>query len=301
MRLGASVLLIAMLAVVLLAERPQAAPAATGNGSPIRYLLKAQNPDGGFGMAPAQQSNTLATGWATLALAKAGLDPRDVRSKAGRNPLDYLIKTFSSEKGAGAIERTTLAVGSAGNKFADFGRLRSALAKIVGRNGSVGDQTNLTTFAVLAMRVAGVRVPAPTIAWLARQQDRDGGFNFATRGGQSDTDDTGAVLDALAGTGKAATVRRALGYLRVQQNRDGGFSDAPDASSNAQSTAFVICGLIGAGVKPVSVHHHGSPSPVAYLRSLIQPDGSVDYSRGIAQTPVWVTAQAEIALSGHTL
>ncbi len=32
------------------------------------------------------------------------------------------------------------------------------------------------------------------IAWLVRQQDRDGGFNFATRGGASDVDDTGAVL-----------------------------------------------------------------------------------------------------------
>jgi len=44
----------------------------------------------------------------------------------------------------------------------------------------VSDQTNLTAFAVLALRAAGVVPRARTLHWLTRQEDRDGGFNFAT-------------------------------------------------------------------------------------------------------------------------
>ena len=47
---------------------------------------------------------------------------------------------------------------------------------------------------------------------------------------------------------------------------------------------------------PALVRRRGSRSPIAYLESLVAPDGSVRYSRTSAQTPVWVTAQALIAL-----
>ena len=45
------------------------------------------------------------------------------------------------------------------------------LERDVRRNGSVSDQTNLTSFAVLALRAAGVAPPARTLSWLVRQQD----------------------------------------------------------------------------------------------------------------------------------
>ena len=60
-------------------------------------------------------------------------------------------------------------------------------------------------------------------------------------------------------------------------------------------------GLIAAGRDPRPVRRTGSRSPVAYLESLLAPDGSVRYSRTSAQTPVWVTAQALIALAGKPL
>ena len=46
------------------------------------------------------------------------------------------------------------------------------------------------------------------------------------------------------------------------------------------------------------MRNHSSRSPVAYLESLLTSSGSVRYSRTSAQTPVWVTAQALIALAG---
>ncbi len=55
--------------------------------------------------------------------------------------------------------------------------------------------------------------------------------------------------------------------------------------------------LSAAGRNPDGVKRKGSRSPVAYLESLIAPDGSVRYSRTGAQTPVWVTAQALTALA----
>ena len=46
------------------------------------------------------------------------------------------------------------------------------------------------------------------------------------------------------------------------------------------------------------MRRHGA-SPLDYLRSLIAPDGHVRYSRGTDQTPVWVTAQALMALEAQ--
>ncbi len=242
------------------------------------------------------------TGWAVIALNDGGLNPRGAVHGHGRDPFDYLHSTLASEHGAGAIERTMLAASTVRDvEIAEFGRLRAKLRALVGRNGSVGDQTNLTAFEVLALRAAGLRVPARATEWLARQQDADGGFNFDARGGQSDVDDTGAVLSALAGRRFRGVRSRAVDFIRSQQNRDGGFGDQPGAASNAQSTAFGVAGLIAAGDSPLRLHRRGAPSPVSYLRSLIQRDGAVDYARGNDQTPVWVTAEAEIALSGHAL
>ncbi len=58
-------------------------------------------------------------------------------------------------------------------------------------------------------------------------------------------------------------------------------------------------GLIAIGRSPGAVRRNGSRSPIGYLQSL-EINGSVRYSRTSAQTPVWVTGQALIALSGKT-
>ncbi|WP_457824541.1 hypothetical protein, partial [Staphylococcus aureus] len=76
-----------------------------------------------------------------------------------------------------------------------------------------------------------------------------------------------------------------------------GFPQSPGRSSNAQSSAWAIQGLLAAGRDPTTVTDAGSRSPVAYLESLTSPAGSVRYSRTGAQTPVWVTAQALTGLA----
>jgi prenyltransferase beta subunit len=276
-----------------------APPPATAAGTPSGYLLAAQNRDGGLGAAPGSGSTELFSGWAALGLAAAGHNPLDV-THGGPSLLDYTSGGVGSLGDVGALERTILVAGAAGADARSFGGrdLVAALERHIRHDGSVSDQVNLTSFAVLAFRAAGVAPPEKTVSWLARQQDRDGGFSFATAGGGSDIDDTGAALEALRG-GRAAA--RAVGFLRGRQARDGGFPSQPGGDSNAQSTAWAIQGLLAAGVDPATLHLHGAPSPFHYLESLIAADGHVRYARGSDQTPVWVTAEALMALERKPL
>jgi hypothetical protein len=135
-------------------------------------------------------------------------------------------------------------------------------------------------------------------AWIARRQNRDGGWNFAGRG-PSGIDDTAAAVQALraAGRSRGRALARAAAFIARRQNRDGGFPLQAGDPSNAQSTAWAVQALVAAGRDPGRVRRAGSRSPLAYLRTLLNPDGSVRYSRTSRQTPVWVTAQALIALA----
>jgi energy-coupling factor transport system substrate-specific component len=277
---------------------------AQAAGTPAGYLLSAQNADGGFGASPGSGSSQLYAGWAALGLAASGENPDDV-SRAGHSLIGYIQNGLGSATDPGSVERTILVLHTAGLSPYSFGGhdLVGALRRDIRSNGSVSGQVNLTAFAALALRAAGTSPPAATIGWLVRQQDSDGGFNFATRGGMSDPDDTGAALEALAGAGGSAAAHaraRAVHFLRAQQDADGGFASLPGAGSNAQSTAFAVQGLLAAGVNPASVRRR-SASPLDYLRSLIAPDGHVRYSRGTDQTPVWVTGEALMALDGKPL
>jgi energy-coupling factor transport system substrate-specific component len=288
-----------------LSHPPRAAAAATRDATVARttsYLLSAQNSDGGFGAAPHGQSTSLYSAWAVLGLAAAGRSP-------GHSAAQYLSSSLAANPGEGDLERTMLALAAAGSSLTHAGarNLVSELEHMAAPDGSFSHQVNLTAFAILALRAGGVGPSASVLrratAWLSRQQNADGGFDFATRGGQSGIDDTAAPVEALAAAGQRSSrsVSRAAGFLAARQNADGGFPLSPGSDSNAQSTAFAIQGLIAAGRNPDALHHGGSRSPPAYLRSLVGPDGSVRYSRISAQTPVWVTGQALAALARRPL
>jgi energy-coupling factor transport system substrate-specific component len=284
--------LVALLAGALGALGPLgAAGSARAAGTPAGYLLSAQHRDGGFGSSPGASSSELYSGWAALGLAAAGRNPQDLKP-GGRSLLAYIRGGGDSYSDVGALERTILVARAAGVSARSFGGrdLVARLERAVRGDGSVAEQVNLTAFAVLALRAAGVTPAQRTLSWLTRQQNHDGGFSFATAGGGSDVDDTGAALEALGHRG-AVTVR-AVSFVRGRQNLDGGFPAQPGGESNAQSSAWAIQGLLAAGVSPGSLHRRGAISPLSYLRSLIASDGHVRYSRSIDHTPVWVTAPA---------
>lgn len=285
---------------VALAAAPVAAAA-----TPAQYLARSQNSDGGFGPAPGQRSTALHTGWAALGLAAAGRHPDEVRA-GGRSVLDYVRAHAGEITDVGEVERTILVLAAAGAspRLGD----RDLVAEVRRRqrpSGTVAGYVSYTSFGILAFRATGsaprarhVRMAA---AWLARQQNRDGGFNVGRRGGASGIDDTGYAVQALAAAGRrrSRTVRRAVAFLRRQQNADGGFPLAVNGRSNAQSTAYAVQALLAAGHDPDRTRKGGN-SPLRYLRSLTTENGAVRYSRTSAQTPVWVTAQALLALNRKT-
>ena len=238
---------------------PARASAASGLHGPVSYLLGAENSDGGFGAAPGQSSNPLYSGWAALGLASAGHSPARL-ARGSHGLLDYVRSSAGSAQDIGSVERTILVLGAGGLSARNFAG-RDPVATLehhIGADGSVAGQVNLTSFAVLALRAARVAPSPRTLTWLVRQPNRDGGFGFAGKGSESDVDDTGATLEALAGARVAGAPRarsRAVAYLRRQQDHDGGFPSQPGGGSNAQSTAWAIQGLDAIGGQPGVAAH----------------------------------------------
>ncbi len=272
----------------------------------LSFLAGAQNGDGGFGAARGQTSSELYSSWVAIGLAAAGRDPLTLR-RGGHTVLDAIRAQSASLQGAGDLERTILALRACGASVRSLpgGDPVARLLRLRDSDGSFGHLANLTAFGVFALRAAGYPASSPLVRsagrWLARQQDSDGGFGFATRGGGSDVDDTSAVLQALMDSGvrSGPVIARAVNFLLRAQNLDGGYPEEPGGQSNAQSSAWAVQALIAAGRNVDGVRRQGSRSPLGYLESLLAPDGSVRYSRTGSQTPVWVTAQALTAIAGR--
>ena len=281
-------------AALLVALGLPAAATASPSDLATRYLLRAQNRDGGFGGVPRQASSQLYTGWAGIGLAAAGRNARDVRRRGGRSIAGYVIRRGRSIRDVGELERTVMLLASAGLSPRRFAG-RDLVAELGARrreDGSIAGYVSYTAFGILALSAARAPPGAGSLAYLERSQNDDGGFGVA-RSSASDTDMTGAVLQALAaaGRGGGAATRRATAYIRGNQNPDGGFGQLETRTSNAQSTAYAVQGLVAVGASGRAVKRARR-----YLIRLQRPDGSVAYSRTSLQTPVWVTAQALAAL-----
>jgi energy-coupling factor transport system substrate-specific component len=272
------------------------APLALANTTPTAYLLSAQNTDGGFGGAPGQASSSLYSGWAILGLEATGQNPQDVAEQT--SALAYLENNTGDLSDIGSVERTIMILSAAGQDpraFAGHDLVAELLAKQ--RHGAFAGRVNTTAFGILALEASdthkGIR---SATRWLTRQQNDDGGFNFSSKGGSSGIDDTSAPVQALVAAGGDRTaIKRAVRFIIKQQAPDGGFPLSPGGASNAQSTAWAVQALVAAGRNPNGVTT--SRSPLGYLRSLTDDSGAVRYSRTSEQTPVWVTAQAVLALA----
>lgn len=298
-----------VLAIAATAGGAALAPAraqAASLSNEVSFLLSAQNANGGFGAARGQPSSELYTAWAAMGLAAAGRDPAGV-IRDSHSVLSALFGEASTLSGLGDAERTILAARACGASAYSFAG-RNLVAEVLrarSHDASFDEQVNLTSFAILALRAVGHSSQFGAIregaGWIERQQNGDGGFGFAQRGSSSDVDDTGAAVQALvaAGARDRHATAAASDYLTRAQNPDGGYPQQPGGESNAQSTAWAIQGLIALGRDPATVRRGGSRSPVGYLESLAV-GGSIRYSRTSAQSPVWVTAEAMIALAGKT-
>lgn len=286
--------------IALLAATAATAPAAKATPSPvtnaITYLQHARNTDGGWGGAPGQASNGLHTAWVTYAFAA---------TNAPVDATEVLIRRLGTSTDIGDIERTILGLRACGADPRNAGG-RDLVAELLAkqqRNGSIAGYSSYTSYGILGLVAAGeTRGVARAAKWLVKQANRDGGFTVYRRGGPSNPDDTAGAVEALVAAGRkgTGTVRRAAAYLRRTQHADGGWALSTGAPTNAQSAAFAILGLAAAGTDPAKVRKR-QRSGLDYLRRLQAADGSFRYSRDSAQTPVWVTAQAVLALRKRPL
>jgi energy-coupling factor transport system substrate-specific component len=278
---------------LLMLLAPSAAMAST-SGKATSYLLRSQNKDGGFGNTPRASSNGLMTGWAALGLGAARKNPAYVKRRGGRTVTRYLARTAGRLRDLGELERTILVLKSAGRSPRRFGG-RNLVAELLRHrrgDGSFRGQVSYTAFGILALRAAGKRVGDNSVTWLGRAQNSDGGFGLTSTSG-SDTDLTGAALQALAavGRGRGDAAGDAVRYLRRWENSDGGFGLRRGGSSNTQSTAYAVQGLVAVGGGNDVVGR-----ALGYIKRRQRRNGSIAYSSSSVQTPVWVTAQALAAL-----
>ena len=277
-------------------------PASAGAASPAqraeRWLVRAQNADGGFGAAQGQRSSPLFSGWAGLALAAAGRNPRDVSRRNGRSLTAYLARG-AALRDIGEVERTILVLEAAGLRSQSFrGRdLVAAVDRRLRPDGSIAGFVSYTAFGVLALQAAGEPPGGSTVRWLIDAQNDDGGFGVSPAT-PSDSDLTGAALQALAAVGRSqgGARRAAVAWLRAAQNPDGGFGQTQGQSSNSQSTSYAVQGLVAAGNRGATLTR-----ALRYLRQRQRDNGSIAYSSTSSQTPVWVTAQALMALARKPL
>ncbi len=253
------------------------APAAGSS----QYLLSRQQPDGGFA-EPGGQSDPSLTAWAVLGLAATGRPPQTAAQ--------YLVgKPYPQ---ATDLALRILALEALGE---DTTSLVQRLESLRRPDGRIGTLVNSTIWGVLALRATG-RPAGTSVRYLLRQQRPSGGWTWYPRG-LADSNDTAAAVQALRAAGVAARgrpIQRALRYLRKLQGRDGGFPLVPGRGSDAQSTAWAIQAFVAAGAPP-------GRAAFRYLTGLRRPDGSYRYSRRYAITPVWVTAQVDMALARKPL
>jgi Prenyltransferase and squalene oxidase repeat len=284
-----------LLAFVALVPTPAQASSVSRAAA---WLEAQQRPSGGFPADPGQQAGAEMTSWSMLALAAAGRNPLDV-ANAGRSPVDFLRAHLDQVEDAGDVARTILALEASGVDSRSFAgedlvdRLLSQRAK----NGSYQGWPGTSAYAVLALRAAGANdAAAPTVEWLRKVQGKEGGWGNEPKS-PSTAEITGAVLQVLSPGSDASG--RALAYLRKAKRPNGGFAPGNNLGANAQATAWTSQGLLATGKDPASFG--SGKSSLAYMRELQTDAGYFLKEPNLDATPVWVTADVLVPLSGHHL
>jgi hypothetical protein len=301
--------------------------------STVRFLQDSQQDNGGFARAGEPSQGTSA--WVALALAAAGINPRNQAKPCGTDAYAYLVTHFREEAGASAaqiattaLERELLVVNASGTDphgFAGFDLVGEILARQL-PDGSLPNapdgngQINATVFGILGLSPVAEPSIGPAVEsaaeWLIAQQNDDGGWSWLGKGTISEVDMTGAAIEALNAAGPpSAPAERAASeaaqqegfeYLEDAQLPDGGFPALPksQSESNVASTAWAVQGIWAAGGNPETWRTGSgllSEEPLDYMESMQQPDGHIRWSQSSDVNGIWMTAYVVPAFAGHAL
>jgi prenyltransferase beta subunit len=315
------------LGALLVTASAAAAPNPTNEAAldrTIRYLQEAQQHNGGF--AASGEPSQITSAWTALALAAAGINPRDQERPGGVDAFAYLLSHYRQgvEETECApiacttvLERELMVVNSAGANPHDFGGV-DLVAELLARarpDGSFphvpGGQpgVNDTIFAVFALAPISERgaqaAIGPAADWIESVQHTNGGWAWSATSTRAEVDMTGAAIQALlaAGRGRNAAVESGIAYLRDAQNPEGGFPEFPgNPESNVASTAWAVQAIWAVGENPEAWRTgSGQPTeePLDYMESLQQPDGHIRWKQSQDLNGIWMTAYSSVALGGH--
>jgi hypothetical protein len=263
-----------------------------------------QQPDGslsGFGAG--------STVDALLAIIAAHQDPTGY-SQGGSTPVTFLdSKTAELAKtpgGAGKLLIAAAALSKQGHTFSGTQSLIDAInASYDAKTGHYGQDVIGHAFAILGLKAAGQEVPTQATQFLISTQAADGGWAFGgdTKAGESDTNTTAVVLQALTAVNaqqdNGIVIKKGVIYLFNQRNADGGYPYQQGgqfgSESDVNSTAYVAQAWIALGNWTVA------NEALNYLRNMQKPSGAFQWKKSEPADNAGATYQAIPPLLGATL
>ncbi|MCK9357961.1 MAG: hypothetical protein M0R22_12595 [Dehalococcoidia bacterium] len=269
----------------------------------VDYLLGEQGSDGSI-------DSFATSAWALMALAAAEEE----------DAVGDVIGYLEDEVDTGGFEATDwarmlLAIVAAGEDPEDFGGedyIEGLLdtREVEDETGSdynqIGepDQLNDDFWGVIALAAANESIDDDIINFILEWQNDesdDTGWGIGT-GDPGDVDNTAAAIMALVAADVAADteIGDALDFLGDAQNDDGGFPEDPGDDSNVASTAWAILAIEAASDDPNgSTWEASDGTPIDYLLSLQDSNGSFPLSEDSSTNSEWMTAYAIPALLGE--
>jgi prenyltransferase beta subunit len=325
-RAGAGALCACLLAGCLLpaataALAPDPEAQATLDRS-VRFLQEAQNADGGFGGRAGGASDPDFSAWAAYALAAASINPRDQAQLGGNDVFTYLTGHTAELRETTDFDRVALVALASCTSPYDFGGV-DPVGTILSRQlagGSFPQRAGITTGWINStvwsiFPLSAIDTPqtdaavAAAAEWLLDHQRPDGSWGSTTQASESESDMTGAAVEALgaadlegaeAQARVAAAEARAFEYLKTLQGPGGGFREFKGSPENSASTAWVLQGMWAAGVNPREWRAASAADPLSFLSSLQRADGSIGWTASDDTNSLWMTAQVGPALAGTT-
>ncbi len=184
----------------------------------------------------------------------------------------------------------------------DYASMRTLFATLNSHvnNGQFGDASQLNDdfWGLLAAGAVNKAGDFSSVKdFIISHQNADGGWSWATTGA-SDSNDTAAAIMALKETNVSnqdQVIVNALDYLHTAQKNDGGFAYDATASSDGASTAWVLAALNKLEIDQ-STWSQGENTPLSFLNSLQQTDGSFLWLASDTQGSSMVTAYALLAI-----
>ncbi|MHA1570871.1 MAG: prenyltransferase/squalene oxidase repeat-containing protein, partial [Alphaproteobacteria bacterium] len=271
----------------------------------LAWLRTQQQDDGSFPSAFGSPAGITID--ALFAIVSAGQDPSQWKTEAEGSAtiVEYLASVADTYTTSAAnTGKLIAAIVAAGRDPRDFGGV-DLIAKLDAfyDQGAYGTSVMDQVWALIGLAAARQTIPSEAIDILKGMQAENGGWgDWGT-----DTNTTALALQALIAGGESpdsVVVLDAIGYYLTQQNDDGGFPFTKPSEygtdSDANSTAYVIQGLLAIGQDPLSnVWTKSGGNPFDKLLSFQLPNGAFEWQPGNGES-LLATVQAVPALLAET-